>query len=656
MQGLAVQDADMSPIDLTKFEQLKASGRLPSPKGVALAILRLTQKEDASMAELARIIKSDPAFVGRLIKAANSVNANPGRPVVSVQEALVVLGMPAVRNLALGLSLLSQYRKGTCQSFEYERFWSASLACGIALQALTQCQRVAQPEEAFSVGLLARIGELALATLYSDEYARILRAASKLRPGELARMEGDAFAMTHCELSAAMLTDWGLPKIFVESVRRHEDVAGPGSEEHDRDRMLVRMLALAREIAELCLAPADERPQHMARLLALGESAAIGADEIGPLCDRVVREWREWAGMLQVVSQPLPPFDEMARAQAAPVASVARRAPAGPAPDRLRVLVVDSDASARQALRAVLEAADCAVAEAADGEAGLQAALQDEPQMMLAARTLPRMDGLALVRALRETRPGRAMYLFVLNASGDEQQVVEALEAGADDALAKPPNPQLLRARLQAGRRVLSMQQEIERDREELRRFAAELSVANRRLQEVALTDVLTGLPNRRYAMERLQQEWAASSRSLRPQACMVIDLDEFKQVNDIYGHDIGDAFLTQSAAAIRGALRAQDVLCRIGGDEFLVICPDTDLQAAMACAERVRRAVETRPIASGQLRLKGSISVGVAERQHGTPDAEALIRQADQGVCLAKRHGRNRVVTTQSPAAHASA
>ena len=642
----------MSPIDLSKFEQLKASGRLPSPKGVALAILRLTQKEDASMAELARIVKSDPAFVGRLIKAANSVNANPGRPVVSVQEALVVLGMPAVRNLALGLSLLSQYRKGTCQSFDYERFWSASLACGIALQALIQCQRVAQPEEAFSVGLLARIGELALATLYSDEYARILRAASKLREGELTRMEGDAFAMTHCELSAAMLSDWGLPKIFVESVRRHEDAADIGSVENGRDRMLVRMLALARQIAELCLAAADERPQHMARLLALGESAAIGADEIGPLCDRVVREWREWAGMLQVVSQPLPPFDEMARAQAAPVA---RRAPAGPPPDRLRVLVVDSDAPARQALRAVLETADCEVAEAVDGEAGLQAALQDEPQMVLAARTLPRMDGLALVRALRETRPGRAMYLFILTASGDEHQVVQALEAGADDALAKPPNPQLLRARLQAGRRVLRMQQEIERDREELRRVAAELSVANRRLQEVALTDALTGLPNRRYAMVRLQQEWAASSRSQRPLACMAIDLDEFKPLNDIYGHDIGDAFLTQTAAAMRGALRAQDVLCRIGGDEFLAICPDTDLRAAMACAERVRRAVETKPIASGQLRLKGSISVGVAERQHGMPDAEALIRQADQGVCLAKRHGRNRVVATQSPGAQAS-
>ena len=117
----------MNPMDLSKFEKLKATGNLPSPKGVALAILRLTQREDASMAELARIIKTDPAFVGRLIKAANSVNANPGRPVVSVQEALVVLGMPAVRNLSLGFSLLSQLTSGCCMGLEYEMFWGGSL-------------------------------------------------------------------------------------------------------------------------------------------------------------------------------------------------------------------------------------------------------------------------------------------------------------------------------------------------------------------------------------------------------------------------------------------------------------------------------------------------------------------------------------------------
>lgn len=642
----------MSPIDISKFEQLKASGQLPSPKGVALAILRLTQREDASMAELARIIKSDPAFVGRLIKAANSVSANPGRPVISVQEALVVLGMPAVRNLALGLSLLSQYRKGTCKGFDYERFWSASLACGIALQALARHARLVQPEEAFSVGLLARIGELALATLYSDEYARILRAASKLREGELARMEGEAFAMTHCELSAAMLSDWGLPKIFVDPVGRHEAGEDCGYPEDSRERRLVRMLALSREIADFCLSTGEDRSRLLPRLLSLGGLASLDAEALGVLCDRVAREWCEWAGMLNVVSQPLPPFDEVAGMRAPPDGKgVAAETPTG----KLRVLVVEDERSIRLALRAVLEAAGYEVSEAADGEAGLHTALQVEPHMLVVDRMMPRMDGLALTRALRETRPGRILYILILTALGDEDQLIEAFDAGVDDYLAKPLNPRLLLARLQAGRRVVRMQQEIERDREELRRFAAELAVSNRRLQEAALTDVLTGLPNRRYAMERLQQEWAGAARSGHPQACMVIDLDELKQVNDIYGHDIGDAFLTQTSAAIRGALRAQDVLCRTGGDEFLVICPDTDLHAALACAERVRRAVEGRPVEAGLLRLKGTVSVGVAERQPEMADADALIKQADQGAYLAKQRGRNRVGTNQSLADAAS-
>ncbi len=636
----------MSPIDISKFEQLKSSGQLPSPKGVALAILRLTQREDASMAELARIIKSDPAFVGRLIKAANSVSANTGRPVVSVQEAMVVLGMPAVRNLALGLSLLSQYRKGTCREFDYERFWSASLACGIALQALAQHTRMVQPEEAFSVGLLARIGELALATLYSDEYARILRAASKERDGDLTRLEGEAFAMTHSDLSAAMLSDWGLPKIFVAPVSRHEAGEECGYPEDSRERRIVRLLALSREIADLCLATGEDRSRILPRLLALGGLASIDAEALGVLCDRVACEWIEWAGMLNVVSQPLPPFDEMAGMQAPPDGkNVAAENPAG----KLRVLVVDDERPIRLALRSALEAAGYEVSEAADGEAGLQTALQVEPHMMVVDRAMPRMDGLALTRALRETGPGRTLYIIILTALGDEDQLIEAFDAGVDDYLAKPLNARLLMARLQAGRRVVRMQQEIERDREELRRSAAELAVSNRRLQEAALTDVLTGLPNRRYAMERMQQEWAGSARSKRPQACMVIDLDELKQVNDIYGHDIGDAFLTQTSAAIRGALRAQDVLCRTGGDEFLVICPDTDLREALACAERVRRAVEGRPVEAGLLRLKGTVSVGVAERLPEMADAGDLIKQSDQGAYLAKQRGRNRVVTNQS-------
>ncbi|CAG0945928.1 MAG: diguanylate cyclase [Rhodocyclaceae bacterium] len=628
----------MTPNDIPRFEQLKASGQLPSPKGVALAILRLTQKEDASMAEMARIIKSDPAFVGRVIKAANSAKASPGRPVVSVQESLVVLGMPAVRNLALGLSLLSQYRQGNCEDFDYKRFWSASLAGGIALQGLSRHVRAIQPEEAFSLGLLARIGELAMATLYSEEYARLLRATARSGYRELARLERETFAITHCELTAAMLADWGMPPVFAAIARRLEDGDGHGFAEGSREERLLRLLVMARAIADLCLAGERERMTHRTRVSGLGDLLGIDAEELGGLCDRVVAEWRDWAGMLNVVSQPLPPFDEMAAGAVAAGQAVATEGlPA------MRLMLVDADPAIRQALHELRDAAGLKIGEA-DGAAALRLALQDEPQMLVVAGEA----GLALVRALRETRPGRAIYIIVLTPSGDEQHCVEALDAGADDILAMPPSPRLLLARLRAGRRVIELQQEIERDREELRRYAAELSVTNRRLQEMALTDVLTGLPNRRYAMERIEQEWAGAVRGNRPLACMIVDLDELKQVNDIYGHDMGDEFLAQTSAAIRRALRAQDVICRTGGDEFLVICPDSELDAALACAERVRREVEAKPVEAGQLRIRGTLSIGVAARLQDMEDADALIKQADQGVYLAKQRGRNRAVTVQ--------
>lgn len=636
----------MNPMDISTFEKLKASGNLPSPKGVALAIMRLMQKEDASMAELARIIRSDPAFVGRLISAANSVSVHPGRPVVSVQEALVVLGMPAVRNLALGLSLLSQYRKGACKAFDYPNYWTASLACGIALQALMLRTHAAQPEEAFSVGLLARVGELALATLYAEDYAEILGRAAEGRLAELTVLEAERFAMNHRDLTVAMLEDWGLPRVFREAVLEHETCDATLFREGSREYRLVQSLALSRLIAEACMADEAQRTALAPRLLALGGRLSIGDGDLAALCEAVLQTLNEWAALLGMRAAGVSGFGELAAAVPAPIPAGA--APAGESPPRLRVLVADGDAAMRGAIRAVLEAEGCQVFETADGEEGLRVALECEPHMMVADRHLPGLDGLALMRALRQTRLGRGMYVLLLTAPGDRDGQIEGFDSGADDYLARPPDPRLLAARMRAGERIVRLHQESEHDREELRRYAAELAITNRRLREAALTDVLTGLPNRRYAMDRIQQEWVASSRNRRPLACVVIDLDSFKQVNDDYGHDIGDAYLKQVAAALRGALRAEDVVCRTGGDEFLVICPNTALQAALACAERMRSAVAKMPVLIGSRRLQACLSAGVAERDRSMADPDALIKCADEGVYLAKQQGRDCVASPQ--------
>lgn len=138
------------------------------------------------------------------------------------------------------------------------------------------------------------------------------------------------------------------------------------------------------------------------------------------------------------------------------------------------------------------------------------------------------------------------------------------------------------------------------------------------------------------------------ATRSERPLACMAIEIDDFKMVNDIHGHEAGDTVLRLVASTLKEEMRAQDVLARTGGDEFMVICPDTTLEAALACAERMRATIETLPIVSAAEKLRGSVSIGVAVRDDATTDPEALIRLAGQSVYLAKR-GRNTVASVQS-------
>lgn len=640
----------MTPIDISKFEQLKASGDLPSPKGVALTIMHLSQRDDVSMAELGRVIKTDPAFVGRLLKAANGVNALGfgRRPVVSVQDALVVLGVPAVRTLALGFSLMSEYSKGSCKSFDYRSYWSYSLACALAVQAVTARTRAAAAEETFSVGLLARIGELALATLYPELYSDVLEQHPGLPSEDLVELERTAFAMDHRELSAAMLADWGIPKVYSDSVYSHEAPDDNVFPEGSRQYVLTQSLGLARHIAQICLTPDTQRASLMGRLLLLGSRMSIDEDVLSGLCDRVVEDWQQWGALLNVATKPVPPFQQMVHTLPGSDEELAQLS-GTPERQRIRVLIVDDDPALRAILRAALQKVGNQVMEAANGRAALEMALEMQPHMMIVDWVMPEMDGMELTKALRQTKIGRAIFIMVLTSFEDDERLIEAFETGVDDFMPKPLKPRVLAARLRAGQRIIKLQQEIERDREEIRHFAAELAVTNRRLQEVALTDVLTGFPNRRYAMERMQQEWAASGRSGRPMACLMIDLDEFKAINDTYGHDVGDTFLKHTSAALKRGLRAHDVICRTGGDEFLVICPDTGLQAALVCAERVRRSVECLPISTGMLQLKGTVSIGVAIRDADMNDSDILIKRADQGAYLAKQRGRNRVATAQT-------
>jgi hemerythrin len=169
-----------------------------------------------------------------------------------------------------------------------------------------------------------------------------------------------------------------------------------------------------------------------------------------------------------------------------------------------------------------------------------------------------------------------------------------------------------------------------------------ELSEANKSLEVLSLTDVLTGLPNRRHAMRLLSSLWGKAEQDDLPLVGMMIDADHFKEVNDTYGHDAGDLVLIDLARTLKESLRNDDAVCRLGGDEFFIICPNTDNDGGLQIAEATRKAVSELRVPTGGEPWHGSISIGVASRQPEMTSYQDLIKQADQGVYNAKEAGKN--------------
>lgn len=175
-----------------------------------------------------------------------------------------------------------------------------------------------------------------------------------------------------------------------------------------------------------------------------------------------------------------------------------------------------------------------------------------------------------------------------------------------------------------------------------------ELYDANKHLKEISLTDSLTKLPNRRHAMQQLKKFWKEAIQSDKYISLMMVDADHFKKVNDRYGHDAGDFVLCNLAKILQHSVRTDDLVCRLGGDEFLIICPSTDRHGSLNIAESVRKKVSEMQVPTGDGFWQGSVSIGVASRGDSMDTFEALIKAADEGVYAAKNAGKNCVRTNQ--------
>ncbi len=620
---------------MTKLELLNLNGQLPSPKGAALAILEICRREDASTDEIARVVQTDPALAGRLLRLANSA-AHAGRPIVAIPEAVMRLGLGVVRGLAVGFSLVDQYQTGACRAFDYPHFWSHSLLMAVAMQELGRVTRVTSPDEVFACGLMSRIGCLALASIYPTEYAELLER--KTTGGKLAELERQVLQVDHNELTATILTDCGIPHALVEPVYYHEAPESSGFTEGSRPYRLAHLFYHAKQLADLGLAQDAQRSRIVPELMLLGGKIGLNVEDLGDLVDRIYTHWRDWGTLLNVPANILPTFAEM----------VAAPPPPSGAEDistSLRVLVVEDEPTSRMLLEEVLGSIlGPGVYSAVNGQEALAMALEVMPQIVITDWLMPVMDGLELCRALRATEWGQSMYVIMLTSVEAEEEIVDAFEAGVDDYMTKPVNARAIRARMRAAMHYVKLLENWERDRAQLKHFAAELALSNRKLEHYALTDLLTGLQNRRAGMDSLAQAWSAATRSGQPLTVMMIDIDRFKGVNDSHGHAVGDKVLMEVARVIRDSARKGDSVCRMGGEEFLMVCPNTELKPALYAAERLRQKVRAMRIRVGEVEIQTSISIGAASKETPMTEADALVNAADKALYAAKHAGRDRI------------
>jgi len=618
---------------MTRLERIRSSGKLPSPKGVALAIMEISQREDASLAEVARVVQTDPALASRLLQLANAA-VQGSRSVVSINDAVMRLGMSVVRMHAMGFSLVDQYAKGPCEKFDYQGFWSESLLMAVACQELGGVVKVGTPEDLFACGLLSQIGRLALATLYPAEYAAILERAAA---GEsLQALEREILELEHTELTTVMLADIGIPKALAEPVHYHESPDQSGFAEGSRPYVLTQLLFLARHFVNLAMSGETGRHDRISEVMRLGAMIGLDADSLGGLFDRIVQKWMEWGALLKVPSSSLPSFSTMASAP------VSRQEPEKCA-SRKRVLLVEDDPTIRLLTEDSLrERLNCEVYSAENGKDALALALQVMPQIIITDWFMPGMDGLEFCRALRSTDWGQSMYIIMMTGEETEEMIVEAFEAGVDDYVTKPVGMRALNARMRAALHYVNLLESWETDRAQLKEFAAELAITNRRLERMAMTDLLTGLPNRRAGMEALARAWSNSQRSQQAMAVLVIDIDHFKTINDRYGHAAGDLVLQRIGKELEAAARKHDNVCRLGGEEFMVVCHEADPRAALIVARRMLETVRNLSISYEGHEIRLTVSIGVANREEGMKDAESMVRSADSALYVAKNSGRD--------------
>jgi two-component system cell cycle response regulator len=301
----------------------------------------------------------------------------------------------------------------------------------------------------------------------------------------------------------------------------------------------------------------------------------------------------------------------------------------------MRVLIAEDDPTSRLLLEKLLARWGHEVVATRDGREALNVLLSaGAPRLAILDWMMPEMDGVDVVRSIRELETRQPPYIILLTALDETKSVVAGLEAGADDYVGKPYNADELRARVEVGRRLVEL--------------TDELLEARHAFEVLARTDALTGVFNRRAILDELERETARSLREGSSLGVGMLDVDRFKRVNDSYGHAAGDEVLREVVARAVAVLRPYDAFGRIGGEEFLVIVHNPAPGELAGVLERIRASVAGTPFAVGDLRFTVTVSLGGVVRVGESGDR--LLALADDALYAAKEQGRDRVVLAGRP------
>ena len=297
---------------------------------------------------------------------------------------------------------------------------------------------------------------------------------------------------------------------------------------------------------------------------------------------------------------------------------------------RGRVLIVDDRASSSERLAQALSPHHNVHVEP-DAHEALFKAAEDNIDLIIVSLGLRAYDGLRLCSQIRSLERTRNLPILVITDLEDRQRVLRALEMGVNDCLTRPVDRNELLARVRTQLRQ--------------KRYADSLREKVQQSIELALFDPLTGLNNRRFMENHLTTMLDNARVRRAPLTLMILDIDHFKRVNDTYGHDCGDEVLKSFADRLRGIIRGGDLLCRLGGEEFVIVMPGVNVHAAARIAERARLAIQQEQFVidpTGRM-IPVTVSIGLAERGENG-DASSLYRRADRALYRAKAEGRNRV------------